>query len=356
VLANVSTYMTFDDHEVTDDWNITGSWRERVFDSQTGRRVIANALAAYWAFQGWGNDPDNFDKELRIGIERHLRRPPDRAPSAASQYFERRLWGRLHWSYSVPTEPPIVALDTRTQRSYGWTKRPAELIDRHGLDWLTTELLALRGRRDAEEGESSRPLSPIFVVPTPVVGFAVVERLQGMLQTFASVLARFPGARGKVLELVTTKVDIESWISNKSGFSSLMCELLHELGIEHCVFLSGDVHYSFTVSAMFQSDGKYLRVVQCTSSALSNVPHDHGWLDRAARLKGGRARYANRRTGRGRPWTLDLRLEPMSERDYLVTAQTLGMLRLDDGVPNLHRLHRPNRDPDDVTLPTRDAW
>jgi phosphodiesterase/alkaline phosphatase D-like protein len=57
VLANVPTYMIFDDHDVTDDWNLTARWRHRVHASPAGRRIVANALAAYWAFQGWGNDP-----------------------------------------------------------------------------------------------------------------------------------------------------------------------------------------------------------------------------------------------------------------------------------------------------------
>ena len=56
-LANVPTYMVFDDHDVTDDWNIGRAWRDRVFTSQLGRRIILNSLVAYTVFQDWGNDP-----------------------------------------------------------------------------------------------------------------------------------------------------------------------------------------------------------------------------------------------------------------------------------------------------------
>ena len=31
VLANIPTYMTFDDHEITDDWNISKKWINRVY-------------------------------------------------------------------------------------------------------------------------------------------------------------------------------------------------------------------------------------------------------------------------------------------------------------------------------------
>src|SRR5919204_236762 len=64
VLANVPTYMIFDDHDVTDDWNLTREWHNQVWRSPGGRRVVANALAAYWAFQGWGNDPESFDEQF----------------------------------------------------------------------------------------------------------------------------------------------------------------------------------------------------------------------------------------------------------------------------------------------------
>jgi hypothetical protein len=47
VLANIPTYMIFDDHDVTDDWNITREWRDRVSGSPGGRRMVASALAAY---------------------------------------------------------------------------------------------------------------------------------------------------------------------------------------------------------------------------------------------------------------------------------------------------------------------
>jgi hypothetical protein len=30
ILANIPTYMMFDDHDITDDWNITREWNERV--------------------------------------------------------------------------------------------------------------------------------------------------------------------------------------------------------------------------------------------------------------------------------------------------------------------------------------
>jgi len=63
-LANVPTYMMFDDHEVTDDWNLNPIWRDRVYTSPLGRTILRNGLLAYALFQGWGNDPAKFERAI----------------------------------------------------------------------------------------------------------------------------------------------------------------------------------------------------------------------------------------------------------------------------------------------------
>ena len=62
-LANISTFMIFDDHEVTDDWYLNPSWRHRVLTAPLGRTIIRNALMAYALFQDWGNQPQQYDKD-----------------------------------------------------------------------------------------------------------------------------------------------------------------------------------------------------------------------------------------------------------------------------------------------------
>lgn len=61
LLANVPVYMMFDDHDVTDDWNMVRDWCERVYQNQLARRIVQNALAAYAVFQAWGNTPERFE-------------------------------------------------------------------------------------------------------------------------------------------------------------------------------------------------------------------------------------------------------------------------------------------------------
>ncbi|WP_318570640.1 hypothetical protein [Salinigranum marinum] len=59
-LANVPTYMIFDDHEVTDDWFLNGAWTERVLGKSMGKQVIQNGLVSYAVCQAWGNTPEQF--------------------------------------------------------------------------------------------------------------------------------------------------------------------------------------------------------------------------------------------------------------------------------------------------------
>lgn len=62
-LANISTYMIFDDHEVTDDWNLNPAWRRRVFTSPLGKSIIRNGMLTYAIFQDWGNRAAHYNRE-----------------------------------------------------------------------------------------------------------------------------------------------------------------------------------------------------------------------------------------------------------------------------------------------------
>jgi hypothetical protein len=52
--------MIFDDHEVTDDWNMTRNFCKKVYGKPMGQQVVRNALVAYALCQHWGNAPEQF--------------------------------------------------------------------------------------------------------------------------------------------------------------------------------------------------------------------------------------------------------------------------------------------------------
>ncbi len=270
LLANTPTYMIFDDHDVTDDWNITADWRRDVESSPTGRRLVANALAAYWAFQGWGNDPDRVGDEIgRIvtGYADGTTSPDD---------YEKTLWSFDRWSFVAPTDPPTLFLDTRTQRRYDAPEGGARLIDREGL------------QQEAALARSAghRPGRPMIVVSAvPVCGLEIVERRQ----------------RYAVDAVGPYAIDFEAWHSNLQGFVDLVRFLLDDLGLPWAVMCSGDVHYGFTVNVTVDAEGKTLPITQLVSSPL----HHSGTTSRIALTTlGVLSRERHERVGWDHPPTL----------------------------------------------------
>jgi hypothetical protein len=230
VLANVPTYMICDDHEITDDWNITREWVEQVRTSACGTQIIANGLAAYWAFQAWGNNPSLFDQSFVDVVSGYLGKACE-VTSSHSNAFQNYLWDFHAWTFDVPTIPPTFFLDCRTQRQFDSFKGPPRLIDDEELQTI----LHYTRRMDYEQGQ---PI--ILVSPTPVFGFDLAEELQEYLSSKSSIY----------------KWDLETWSANEVGFTRFLSFLARDLQTQHCIFLSGDVHYGFTISATFTLLGK----------------------------------------------------------------------------------------------------
>jgi len=240
-LANVPTYMIFDDHDVTDDWNLTARWRDRVRASPAGRRIVANALAAYWAFQGWGNDPGQFGPEFTDTICGHL---ADGGQGPAAR-FDDVLWGFDRWSFSCPTTPVTVCLDTRTQRAYDSPEGGARLIGPAGFDRIACLV----------EGSGHDRTQPLLLVSaTPVCGLELAERRQKFLA-------------GKVGPY---RIDFEGWHSNLRGLTDLMDFLARRLRLTAAVVLSGDVHYGMTVDVRFTVGDTTIHLAQLVSSGIKH--------------------------------------------------------------------------------------
>lgn len=250
VLANIPTYMIFDDHEITDDWNITREWFDNVADSPCGKQIVTNGLIAYWAFQAWGNDPSGFSDDFVRRVVDYLDKN-GRVSNSEKQDFEDFIWNFHGWTFAAPTNPLTVFLDCRTQRQYDTFRGPPQLVGKEGISSISRVL-------DDLKFEKGSPI--IFVVPNPVLGFYLVELLQKILASIISVHA----------------VDLENWFANTSGRVRFLTFILQELQPQHCIFLSGDVHFGFTIKAAFSAlrENGYkdiMSMTQLTSSALKTT-------------------------------------------------------------------------------------
>lgn len=253
VLANIPTYMIFDDHEITDDWNLEGKWYDDVKNSDCGRRIVTNGLVAYWAFQGWGNDPDTFDDEFKSKVTNYLEKLQQ--TNADSGDLENWFWTFSKWTFSAPTEPLTIFLDCRTQRKFESKSDPPWLLSEDGLQ--TT--------KNALDQANYKTYDPIMIVSqSPVFGFEYIESVKDLLGKLSNNHYFW---------------DMETWSANKKGFLAFMKFLTTVIKPKYCVILSGDVHYGFSVKAKFTlsplnkdgSGGYSFDFIQLTSSAIKNT-------------------------------------------------------------------------------------
>ncbi|OIK10553.1 hypothetical protein BIV60_20760 [Bacillus sp. MUM 116] len=269
LLANIPTYMIFDDHDITDDWNISADWKQNVHCSPLGRHVIANGLSAYWAFQGWGNDPDSFHDDFILTMNSYFK-----TPGKIYEFHEdwvNLLWNYSAWNFVAPTHPNALFLDTRTQRGYDLEPNPVKfghlisetincpsLIDESG--WVSvTKCLYDSGWKSG---------SPLMIVSaTPVYGMGLIE---SFLHDYVYPL--------RVLGLeVQTSFDFEAWKYNGKGFTEFLL-LAAEWNPSPCIILSGDVHYASSVfSTVTFASGLKLEVKQFTSSPFKNMSFSGIW-------------------------------------------------------------------------------
>jgi hypothetical protein len=286
-LANVPTYMMFDDHEVTDDWNLNPMWRDRVYGSQDGKTlgktILRNGILSYALFQGWGNDPVKFaegDKHKQL-LEQATKLFPAGAatspddteaaepPNAAAGAAIDLLFGfdgndpPVKWHYSVPGQKHVLlALDNRTRRSYVSRIGPPGNIS----DMAQVEQLAI--------GAQSATFEVLVVMaPLPVLGPPIFDEVIAPLTyrvfdlTSYSKLQEKPGTKG----MAGTNPDaIEAWAFDAKTFEKLLARLATRRQI---VLLSGDVHYAASngMSYWKKGDREPARFAQFTSSGLKNV-------------------------------------------------------------------------------------
>jgi hypothetical protein len=271
LLANIPTYMMFDDHDVTDDWNISSKWKENVRNSPLGSHVIANGLAAYWAFQGWGNSPDSFDDSFFSIMKTYFNMLTDGKMNVNHEEWKKTLWNYDSWHFVAPTNPKALFLDTRTQREYDSEPRPDKSGHLIKETVWAPQLLSKKGWKNVtqslfdSEWKSGNPL--IIVSPTPLYGLGLIETF---LHDYVYPL--------KVLGVnVQTRLDFEAWKYNGRGFT----EFLNQAASwkpNRCIILSGDVHYASAVkAAVFFKDGRKLAINQFTSSPMKNMSFGGLW-------------------------------------------------------------------------------
>lgn len=310
-LANIPTYMIFDDHDVSDDWNLNQEWCLRVLGKPLGRQVVRNALLAYALFQGWGNTPEQFEvshpgqcllqatqqwcaakgdcQDSALHLTQILGLPAADPGAHLPQLKQDRdavILNRsahaLTWHYRVRgTSHEVLVLDTRTQRGYpvdGPTDAIPQLLSPSAFEQQLQPLLQAIEREEELSNNRSSVKVTFVIAPTNLFSLKILDHLQSLGHFF-----------GKSFD-----IDIgDSWTLESSTRAKLLAYLLRMRS--HLIVLSGDIHFSATIhlnywsrqwqdrsvpASMLQKKhhAQYLKVVptsyhvlvQCTSSAICN--------------------------------------------------------------------------------------
>lgn len=237
-MAHLPVYMIFDDHDVSDDWNLTRSWEEAVYQHPLSKRMIGNALFGYWLCQGLGNNLSVFepliesvqDTLLSDAINKH-------------DVFVESLLNWQDWHYCLPTSPPVYVMDTRTRRwrSESNPNKPSGLLDWEALCEFQQQIMGQK--------------SVIVVSAAPIYGLKFIEAVQKVFTFFGLALM----------------VDAENWMAHKGTAQVILNIFRHEKTPPKFIILSGDVHYSFVYDVSLRFRRNSPEILQFTCSGFKNA-------------------------------------------------------------------------------------
>jgi len=300
VMANTVTPMIFDDHDITDDWNLTALWEDTAYGHPYSKRIIGNALVAYLLCQGWGNRPEVFDDTIQPIVERYAQ---DHDADSQNTLIDALIAFR-EWGFTLETDPAVVVLDIRTSR---WRRerqpsRPSGLMD---WEALTDMQQALMDRR-----------SVVLVAATPIFGVKLIENVQRIFTFFG-----FP-----------LMVDAENWMAHSGTASVVLNVFRHRRTPGNFTILSGDVHYSFVYDVALRFSRARQKVWQITSSGVKNQFPETllTWFDRLNRWLYAPWSPLNWFTQRRRMRVTPRRPRPAEKGQRLVNRAGMGYVRFND--------------------------
>jgi hypothetical protein len=279
-LANIPMYTIFDDHDVSDDWNLNQAWCLRVLGKPLGRRVVQNAMLAYAVFQAWGNTPAEFavgksgakllaaaqawsvsqgtDIDAEEAIARYLGLPAIDPPTGLPTFVQdfsvlvlARHPESLNWHYTVRSPiHEVIVLDTRTWRGYPADQKPIappRLLSPHALKQQLLEPLQQTANTDIQ--------ATFVIAPTNVFGLKVIDWVHHWSLQNEVVFATDVG---------------DAWNIHTEALAQFLSTLFNQR--QQVIVLSGDIHYSSVVKLSHQRRHSQSQsvLVQLTCSALKN--------------------------------------------------------------------------------------
>jgi hypothetical protein len=295
-MANIPTYMIFDDHDFTDDWNLNPMWYDRVYTTSLGVTSARNALASYVLFQDWGNDPIKYEKKddykHLLATIAALFPQGERGPNMDAGNELDRLFGFrepgvtdpltgsvaarnpiITWHYSVPGPKHLaIAIDNRTRRSFlSRVGPPGNIGGSLDPDEKTAQTEQIPAGPFTDGKEVLLVIAPLQVLGPPLLDELIAPAAYRVFDAKAYSKKLDPNLRFGSRGMSGTDPDaIEAWAFDPVTLEAFLARLK---SYGKVVLMSGDVHYSASTVMSYFTKGETdpVRIVQFTSSGFKNV-------------------------------------------------------------------------------------
>jgi PhoD-like phosphatase len=260
LLSTVSNSMVIDDHDMSDDWNISLEWVNEMRSKPWWKERIVGGLSSYWVYQWLGNLSPRDLKDN--DVYQAIRSEDDASPilrefaARADQEVE-----SARWSYCRDLgSSRLLVLDSRCGRVLEEGRR--SIFDDEEWDWITEHATGdfdhlIIGTSD-----------PYLLAP----GLHYVEAWSEAIGNGAW------GRLGRRLaESARRTLDLDHWGAFRMSFERLT-KLLEEIGSGErgkppasIVVLSGDVHHAYLADVAFRNGSDVQSAVyQATTSPFRN--------------------------------------------------------------------------------------
>jgi len=234
LFSTVSVSMLWDDHDMSDDWNISYSWLQEMRGRSWWHRRAVDCITSYWIYQHLGNlspaelDDSDVYREVRGNQQASevLRAWADRidVDASGSRWSFYRDFGRTR----------AIFIDSRAGRVLEPDKRA--IVDEQEWDWIVEHC----------SGDFDHLL---LATTVPFLLSPAFDRLEAWNERLCE------GAWGSVIargsELLRRAVDFDHWAAFQDSFAE-MRDLLVGLANggygkppKSIVLLSGDVHHAY---------------------------------------------------------------------------------------------------------------
>ncbi|HXR29707.1 MAG TPA: alkaline phosphatase D family protein [Solirubrobacterales bacterium] len=245
LFSTVSISMSWDDHDMSDDWNISRSWHEEMERKEWWHERAVDGIASYWIYQHLGNlSPRELDDNE---VYAKVRGNPD-----ATDVL--RNWAReidataagTRWSFCRDVDGVrAIFMDSRAARVL--TEERRSMFDDRVWDWIV----------DHATGEFDHLL---LATTVPYLLSPTFHHLEAWNERLGD--GAWGGPLAHASEKLRRALDFDHWAAFQFSFQRVR-RLLEEVGSgkrgkppASIVLLSGDVHHAYLCEVAFNRDAE----------------------------------------------------------------------------------------------------